>query len=134
LLWKNRNRKGERRKKRTIGRNDHNLNATRNQLSKRLGKRQIPADEQADFADRRIEDLMRLRSRRGQVCALGVPDILLAVAAEDGAIVGDKVRGVIKDIGVLFSCGVLFRVRMLLDECPRDDADLQLLCKGLVRS
>jgi hypothetical protein len=57
-----------------------------------------------------------------------MPYVLLPVGAEDAAIVGDEVCRVV-DAESFFPIGFSL---MSFDDAPRDEADLELLCEGLV--
>lgn len=57
--------------------------------------------------------------------SLRVPDILLAIRAQDSTIVGNKVCRVVKQTGLVGSC-------MLLNDCSWNNADLQLFGESLV--
>ena len=59
-----------------------------------------------------------------------MPDVLLPVLAEDLAGVGDEVGCVVQDIAIWVCISVW--VRVLLNDCPRDEADVELFGKGLV--
>jgi hypothetical protein len=52
-----------------------------NQLPKRFGKRKIPTYQQPDFAQRRVEDLMRSTGGGSEVFALWSPEVFLDVFA-----------------------------------------------------
>jgi hypothetical protein len=49
-----------------------------------------------------------------------MPDILLAIGAQDSTIVGDEVCRVVEE-------SILIRSDVLLDDCSWNNADLQLL-------
>jgi hypothetical protein len=57
--------------------------------------------------------------RGRQVRSLGVPDVLLAIGAQDSTIVGDKVCRVVEQDFFVGTC-------VLLDDGSWDKADLQL--------
>lgn len=113
----------------TISRDNDDLRPLGDQLPKGLRKRQIPADEHANLPDGRVEHLMGVVARGRQVRPLRVPDVLLAVGAEDLAVVGDEVGRVVE--ADLFIPGICFH-DMALDDRPRDEADVQFLSERLV--
>lgn len=59
-----------------------------------------------------------------------MPDVLLAVLAEDPAGVGDEVGRIVQDVAIWICISVW--VRVLLNDCPRDEADVELLGESLV--
>lgn len=118
----------------TKSRNNNNLRPPGNQLPKRFRERQIPTNQQPDFPNRRIEHLMRLGPRRGQVWPLRVPDILLAVGREDLARGCDEVCRIIQQglALALVLVLVLGLVVVSLDNSPRNKTNTQLLGEVLV--
>lgn len=54
-------------------RNDDHLGAGCDQLPEGLREGQVPADQHADLAERRVEGLVRVVQRAGQVRALRMP-------------------------------------------------------------
>ena len=109
----------------TKSRNNNNLRPPGNQLPKRFRERQIPTNQQPDFPNRRIEHLMRLGPRRGQVWPLRVPDILLAVGREDLAAGGDEICCVIQH-------GLILLNSMSFNNSPRNQTNVQFLGEVLV--
>lgn len=107
-------------------RHDDQLRPLRNQLPPRLRERQVPADQQPDAAQRRVEDRVRVVRRRRQVVALDrAPQVLLHVPACDGAAGVDEVRDVEELLGR--------RVGVVeLEDRPRDDVDVQVAGEGAV--
>jgi hypothetical protein len=59
-----------------------------------------------------------------------MPDVLLPVLAEDVAGVGDEVGCVVEDVAIWVRISVW--VWVLLNDCPRDEADVEFLGEGLV--
>lgn len=114
----------------TISRDNDDLRALGDQLPEGLRKRQIPADEHANLPDGGVEHLMGVVARGRQVRPLRVPDVLLAVGAEDLAVVGDEVGRVVE--ADLLVSGLRCFHDMALDDRPRDDADVKLLGESLV--
>lgn len=80
----------------TISRNNNDFRPLGNQLPKRLRKRQIPANQQPNFPQICFNDLVRVRSARGQMRSFRVPDVFLAVFAQDLSGGRDEVCGVVQ--------------------------------------
>lgn len=57
-----------------------------------------------------------------------MPDVFLPVGAENAAVVGDEVCRVVEAVA-FFPFGLAL---VSFDDAPRDEADIQLLCEGLV--
>lgn len=57
-----------------------------------------------------------------------MPNVLLLVGAEDAAVVGDEVCGVV-EVESFFPVGFGL---VPLDDASRHQADMELLCEGLV--
>ena len=102
-------------------RGDNNrLRARGDQLPEGLGEGQVPADEQAQPAEGRVEGDVRIVLGARQVRPLGVPQVLLLVGAGDGAVARDEVGHVVQLLAVL------------LHDRPRHDAHVELLGQRLV--
>lgn len=99
------------------GRDDDDLGAGGDELAEGLGEGEVPADQQADAAERRVEGAVwRVGGGAGQVRALGVPEVLLLVGGQERAGARDEVRDVDQAA-----------VRALLDDGPRHEVDGELL-------
>ena len=103
---------------------DSHLRALHDEGSERLRKGDIPADEDANRPEGRLDDdVVLIFPGRGEVRPLGVPEVLLGVGAEDLAGVGDEGRDVVQDFLVR---------RGGRDDRARHDVDLERLGQVLV--
>lgn len=91
------------------GRHDDHLGAVGDQRPEGLGEGEVPADQQADLAEGRVNRGVRGVQRRRQVRPLRVPEVLLRVLARDGP-------------GVGYECADVDELAVvLLDDCAGDD-------------
>jgi hypothetical protein len=82
------------------GGDDDDLGAAGHQLTERLRESQVPTDQHADLAERRIEGDVRLVCRTRQVRPFWMPEVLLLVPSQDGPVVRDK-RGDVEELGAM---------------------------------
>lgn len=79
----------------TEGGYDYNLCPIGDQFTKGLGEGQIPTDQHADSSEGRIDRLMALLAGRSKMGSFRMPNILLAIGAQDSTIVGDEISDIV---------------------------------------
>lgn len=109
------------------GRADDKLCPVGGQRAARLREGQVPADDEADAAKGRVKGRVRRQRVGRQVRPLRVPQVLLLVAAQHGAVGADEVRGVGDALLGRFAIG-----GQRLQDRAGDDGDGELLGEGLV--
>lgn len=116
----------------TISRNDNYLRTLDNQFPKRLRESQIPADQQADFTQIRLNNLMRIGSARSQIRSFRVPDIFFAVFAQDMPCGRNEIRSVVQQNTAVIARVPFGRFLVSFYDRAGDDVYLQLFGKGAV--
>lgn len=93
------------------GRQNNDLGALRDEFSERVRKGQIPADQQAYFAERRVERNMRVMLRATGKRSLRMPGILLRISTRDLAAFINKIGDIHEDPFLCVLVLVLFKER-----------------------